>query len=398
MIQAMTPRRQKPTVEYFWALRNVSFKVEKGQTVGLIGPNGSGKSTALKLMAGIIHPTEGQIVINGRVSALLELGSGMHPDLTGRENIFLNGSLLGIDNAEMHRLYDDIVRFAELQRFIDTPVKHYSSGMYMRLGFSVAIHVKPDILLVDEVLAVGDQSFQIKCLERIYDLKKKGATIVVVSHGLESLRGMCSELIWLHNGEVQSEGPADSVMDDYLVRVHHIDEAKREYERQNQAIHESKRVGSGQIEILNVRFLNEAGEKIRSLMTRDPLTVEIEYEAYEPVENPVFGLALHHADGTHINGPNTKQNGLTLGTVNGRGIVRYFVEELPLLPGGYELTVAAYDESISQPFDVHVRAYPLRVNAGGTTENHGLFYIPAEWEHQPAQTAVNASPNGRRPA
>ena len=186
--------------EEFWALRDISFELSEGEMLGIIGPNGAGKSTVLKLISRILEPTIGHIRVNGRVSALLELGAGFHPDLTGRENIYLNGSLLGFSKKEMARLSDDIVAFSELERFIDTPVKHYSSGMYMRLGFAIAINVQPDILLIDEVLAVGDQAFQKKCLDKIKEFKERGIPVIFVSHNLEAVAKLCTKAIWLEEG------------------------------------------------------------------------------------------------------------------------------------------------------------------------------------------------------
>jgi ABC-type polysaccharide/polyol phosphate transport system ATPase subunit len=197
-------RRNNNSHEEFWALQDVSFTVEQGETLGLIGPNGAGKSTALKLISRIIEPTSGQIEVNGQVGALLELGAGFHPDLTGRENIYLNGSILGLSRAQIRRKLDAIIAFAELERFIDVPVKHYSSGMYVRLGFSVAVHTDPEVLLVDEVLAVGDQNFQHKCLERIMEMQRQGITICFVSHGLGEVRRLCSRAVWLDDGMVQA--------------------------------------------------------------------------------------------------------------------------------------------------------------------------------------------------
>ena len=222
----------------------LSFAVEPGDCFGIIGPNGSGKSTALKLMTRILEPTAGRVRVNGRVSALLELGAGFHPDLTGRENIYLNGSVLGIDRKTMSRRLDEIVAFAELERFIDMPVKHYSSGMYMRLGFAIAIHVEPDVLLTDEVLAVGDQSFQTKCMERIGQIKQDGVTIVFVSHSLDAVRGLCNRSVWLDQGRVAAYGPSSDVIDAYLASVAEKEEARLAAERPVEAS-AAERFGSG---------------------------------------------------------------------------------------------------------------------------------------------------------
>ncbi|MBN1134947.1 MAG: ABC transporter ATP-binding protein, partial [Anaerolineae bacterium] len=222
----VTPGRVAPAKgkERFWALRNVSFEIGSSGMVGIIGPNGAGKSTVLKLATRIIEPSAGRISVNGRVSALLELGAGFHPDLTGRENVYLNGSILGFSRAEMDCIFDEIVDFAEMDRFIDVPVKHYSSGMYMRLAFAIAINVRPDILLVDEVLAVGDQAFQARCLDRISEMKRRGVTIVLVTHDLDAVRSLCDRAIWLDEGKIQAEGTVDLVVEKYLNQVHMEDE------------------------------------------------------------------------------------------------------------------------------------------------------------------------------
>ena len=206
----------RPAKEEFWALRDVNFSIYAGEAVGIIGENGSGKSTSLKLVSKILEPTSGSVSVRGKVSALLELGTGFHPDLTGRENIFLNGSLLGISRKEMTKRYGNIVDFSELSEFIDTPIKHYSSGMVMRLAFGVAINVDPDILLTDEVLAVGDEAFQRKCLDYVAELRRGGVTIVFVSHALDAVRSLCKRAIWLDHGRVVADGPSGEVIDRYL--------------------------------------------------------------------------------------------------------------------------------------------------------------------------------------
>lgn len=209
-------RRNNRSYEEFWALRDVSFTVAPGETVGIIGPNGAGKSTILKLIARIIKPSSGRIAVRGRVGALLELGAGFHPDLTGRENIYLNGSIMGLSRAEIRRRLDDIISFAELERFIDVPVKHYSSGMLVRLGFSVAVHTYPEILLIDEVLAVGDAAFQRKCIERIISIKKSGSTILFVSHDMEAIQMLCDRALWLNNGYLMADDVPSVVISKYL--------------------------------------------------------------------------------------------------------------------------------------------------------------------------------------
>lgn len=383
LLRLLRPQRQP--VEEFWALREVSFGVQRGQTVGLIGTNGSGKSTALKLMAGILQPTSGSIRVGGRISALLELGSGMHPDLSGRENIYLNGSLLGIPNREMETRAQEIIRFAELERFIDMPVKHYSSGMYMRLGFSVAIHTRPDILLLDEVLTVGDQSFQSKCIDRIYEMKKRGTTIVMVSHGLEQVRDLCDELVWLKDGVLAGEGSAATILPRYLRDIYETGKVAGQGAWESDSVPEQQRWGTRDVEIRAVRLRNAQNQVGDTFLTNDALTIELDYFAHQRVEDPMFGLALHHVDGTHISGPNNKLAGIAFAPIEGEGTVRYTIPALPLLPGSYEVTVSAYDATGAHAYDVHWRAYPFHVSAGGTAELYGLFHIPAAWSHHSTQ-------------
>jgi len=219
MIGLVKPTRR--SIEEFWVLKDVSFEIRTGETFGIIGPNGAGKSTVLKLMARIIEPTSGEVTVRGRISPLLELGAGFHPELTGRENVYLNAALFGISQAEAEDRYDEIVEFSELQDIIDVPLKHYSSGMYMRLGFAVAANIIPDILLVDEVLAVGDEAFQRKCLRRIEEFRTEGRTIVFVSHDLDTVRRICQRTLWLDHATVQAVGPTDDVVNAYL---HHVNE------------------------------------------------------------------------------------------------------------------------------------------------------------------------------
>lgn len=388
-------RRQTGEEEPFLALNHLSFTLEGGKTIGFIGTNGSGKSTALKVMAGILQPNSGEVLVNGRLSALLELGAGMHPDLTGRENVTLNGSLMGLSNADMQRLFPKIVEFSEIGRFIDMPVKHYSSGMYMRLGFAIATQVQPDILLIDEVLAVGDQNFQNKCFEHLYDMKKRGTSIVLVSHSLDIMREMCDELIWLKDGQIRAQGDTEEVAGAYLHDLH-ADQMKKRKEGPFTPEHleDEHRWGSREVEIKAVYLRNQHGVLTDSFQTGDTLHLELHYNAHKRIEDPMFGLALLHADGTHITGPNNKFAGEDFEAIEGEGIVHYEIPNLPLMPGSYDLTVSAYDHSGTQAYDFHWRAYPFRVNAGGSRDQYGLFAIPATWRHEPLQSPELVYLNG----
>jgi lipopolysaccharide transport system ATP-binding protein len=366
-------RRDNDSRKVFWALRDVSFAVEQGETVGLIGPNGAGKSTALKLISRIIEPTSGRIEVNGRVGALLELGAGFHPDLTGRENIFLNGSILGLSRAQIRRKLDAIIDFAELEYFIDVPVKHYSSGMYVRLGFSVAVNTDPEILLVDEVLAVGDAAFQRKCLDRINDLRRRGVTILFVSHSAETVRAICPRVLWLDNGRLVSDGTAESVVTRYLTHTWATDA-----DRLGPAGEGDRRWGCGRVQIVGVRLLNGDGQEKQLFHVGESLMVEMHYQAENRVERPVFGLAIHRGDGTHVTGPNTRFAGCDIPYVEGAGTIRYTIPSLPLLEGTYIISVSAHNWEDTQGFDYHDRLYSFRI-LPSEGERYGVVTLRGEW-------------------
>jgi ABC-type polysaccharide/polyol phosphate transport system ATPase subunit len=367
--------------EELWALKDVSFAVERGKTLGIIGPNGSGKSTVLKLITRILEPTSGRIDVQGRVSALIELGTGFHPDLTARENVYLNGSLLGFSRKEMRAKFDSIVEFSELEKFIDVPIKHYSSGMHMRLGFAVAIHVDPDILLIDEILAVGDQAFQNKCLGKISELKNHGVTILFVSHDLEAVRNLCPSAIWLEDGVIQERGTTERVIDSYLNTVTTITEARLSQERR--IGNNENRWGSGEVEITEVKFLDAQGKERRAFKTGERIVVRLRYHAHTEVKQPVFGLAIYSSGGVQVNGPNTKFSNYTVESVAGIGEIDYIVDTLPLLEGTYELSAVVYDPDCLHAYDHQHRMYSFIVQRGAVKERYGMIYIPCEWRLRP---------------
>jgi len=371
--------RNRTPAQELWALRDITFAVEKGDTVGLIGPNGAGKSTLLKLITRILEPSSGQIMVKGRVSTLLELGAGFHPEFTGRENVYLNGSILGLTRKEIAEKFDELVAFAELQRFIDVPVKHYSSGMYIRLGFAVAIHVHPEILLIDEVLAVGDESFQGKCLVRIGELQAQGVTILYVSHNLDSVRKICSRALWLDDGVIRADGNPETVVERYLDSVR----AKEGVEPSPAVSEERRRWGSGEAEIVEVKFLDAQGKECDLFTTGQMMRVKIVYRAHKTIRKPVFGVAIYTSDGIHINGPNTRTSGYDIDHIEGEGEVEFVIEHLPLLRGEYEFTAAIYDYNSVHPFDHHHRMYPFKVERGAIAETEGTLYIPCRWRHSP---------------
>ena len=371
-LKAAFIRRRRARYEEFWALRDVSLDVAEGTTFGLIGENGSGKSTLLKCMARILRPDKGSIVARGRISALLELGAGFHAELSGRENIFLNGSILGLSKRQLEERFDEIVEFAGLERFIDTPVKNYSSGMYVRLGFSVAINVDPDILLIDEVLAVGDEDFQRKCMEKFADFKARGKTIVLVSHSLESVRNLCDHVALLEHGELRGLGPATDVIDEYLGVVF--------AGGQHQDAENGIRWGSGEARIERIELLDTSGQTVKRVRTGDTVVFRYHYGATEPIPRPVFGLALHNLEGVWVTGPNTRDADLTLDTLQSRGHLDLRVEHLMLVPGTYDVTATLYDHTLSHAYDHRHRVLRFDVEHGHPREEFGVVSLGGVWE------------------
>ncbi len=333
-------------------------------------------------------------MVDGRVAALLELGAGFHPDLTGRENVYLNGSMMGFGRREMERRLQRIIDFSELGRFVEMPVKHYSSGMYMRLGFATAIHLDAEILLIDEVLAVGDQAFQHKCRDRIADLRRAGVSIALVSHDNEAIRELCDQTVWLEDGQLRAFGATDQIVDDYYASMVAREEARLAAERKAQAAEagieidettepepEPDRWGSREVEIREVELLGPDGEPHEILLTGQPMTVRLHYRAHHRIEQPVFGLAIHREDGLHINGPNSKDAHLDIPYVEGEGHIDWRVDRLALMSGRYELSAAVYDQATVHAYDHHHRRFTLRVRASQVGEQYGLIHMPARWSH-----------------
>jgi ABC-2 type transport system ATP-binding protein len=321
----------------FWALRDVSFDVQAGTTLGLIGHNGSGKSTLLKLIGGILTPTSGTVRRRGRMAALLELGAGFHGDLTGRENVYLNAAILGLSRQQTDRYFDDIVAFSGIEQFIDTQVKFYSSGMYVRLAFSVAIHVDPEILLIDEVLAVGDEAFQRKCMDKIRTFQREGRTIVFVTHGLDTVRELCDRVILLDHGKVVIDG--DPVSAVRTIRDTWQDDAVSEAAARD--IPEAE-LGNGQMTIGSVRMLDSTGTEVNRITPNQPCTFEFEVASPSLVTDWVSGIAIENHLDQLCYGINTGLLGQPLEPVKGDRTVRFHVPHLALGEGHYHLTVAVH--------------------------------------------------------
>ncbi len=381
-------RRGRSSEQEFWALRDVSFDIPKGSFFGIIGHNGSGKSTLLRLCAGIHAPTTGSISVDGRVSALLELGSGFHPDLTGRENVFLNGAMLGLPKKQMASAIDEIAEFSGIGSFIDSPVKIYSSGMHVRLGFAIAVHVEPEILLVDEVLAVGDEEFQRKCFDHIYALRRKGTTIVLVSHDAGTMETLCDEVAWLDHGVLQQVGRPTPTIEAYLNRVNEQENERLSDEREAEIdqvastieVDDATRRGTGEIRITKVTFHEVDGTPRQSASSGDPLIVRLWYEAASRVRHPVFGIGLYHENGTHLSGPNNKLAGVEQPVIEpGSGFVDVEIDRLVLLPGLYFLTTGVYSADVLHCFDSWDRAHKMPVQPGSSSERYGMIELSTRW-------------------
>jgi ABC-2 type transport system ATP-binding protein/lipopolysaccharide transport system ATP-binding protein len=370
--------------EKFAALKGVSFEVPEGKTVSIIGENGSGKSTLLKLLSGISRPTAGEIITRGRISALIELGAGFHPEISGRENIFINGIILGLTKKKIQEKLNDIIRFAELEDFIDNPVKSYSSGMYMRLGFSIAINVDPDILLIDEVLAVGDASFVPKCLDKINEFKRAGKTIIFVSHDLSTVDRISDEVIWLKEGKIEMQGYPKRVIDAYLEYIGKKDEAKAEIQHQEEEEegeeNEEKRWGSREIEINNVKMIDAKGKEKYIYEDDEAFTIEFDVTAHQEETDFVFGVGIYNSEGVHCYGTNTFIEDFKSRSISGKGKIKVHVPALNLINGSYFLDIAAHKRD-GYPFDYHHFQYTFKVTS--TYKDVGITRIPHQWEFSP---------------
>jgi ABC-type polysaccharide/polyol phosphate transport system ATPase subunit len=401
--------------ETFQALRGVSFRVPKGATFGVIGRNGSGKSTLLKCVAGITRPTEGEVKVDGRISALIELGAGFHPEISGRENIFINGIMLGLTKREIQQRFDEIIEFAEMQDFIDAPVKTYSSGMYMRLGFAVAVHVDPEVLLVDEVLAVGDQGFTHKCLDKFAEFRRRNKSILLVTHSLDLVEKFCDEAHWLDKGQTKGEGDPKRVVAAYVIDVEDTEEnelAKAEAARVAAAAKEiaaapppeppavesgegapqgtadesahkdgfksdEGRWGTREIEIMKVTISGPDGEAGHVFQSGDPIEVRMDVSAKEKTNDFVFGLGLFNADNVCVYGTNTNLEEFQPTEIEGDAAVTFKIDHLDLVEGTYRLDLAAH-KADGYPYDYHRLLYTFRVKS--RIRDVGIYRPDHRWE------------------
>ncbi|HEX7150050.1 MAG TPA: ABC transporter ATP-binding protein [Thermoanaerobaculia bacterium] len=388
---ALLRRELKPAADdSVPALRDISFSVHRGEAFGVIGRNGSGKSTLLKIVSGILKPTTGTVQVNGRVAALIELGAGFHPEITGRENIYINGIMLGLSRRDIDQRFDKIVDFAGIGEFLDQPVKTYSSGMYVRLGFAVAVHVDPDVLLIDEVLSVGDEEFSSRCIAKIQEMKYRGVTLLFVTHQLEQVRNLCDRALWLDKGEAEAIGDPARVVDAYLQQiaapvttgapatVTSEEPAPLPEEKPKDPL-EEERWGSGEVLIKRVRLTDHEGRELVALGAGTPVTMEIDVEVRAPQDDFVFGIGIYHADGTCVYGTNTDREGFAAEKLEANGRVKFIMPSLDLVAGTYRIDAAIHTRN-GRAFDY--RRGVLRFVVGSRIHDIGVYRPQHTWKFE----------------
>jgi len=352
----------------FWAVKDVSLCLKSGETLGLIGHNGAGKTTLLRMLNGLIKPDQGRITVRGRMQALIALGAGFNPVLTGRENIYVNASVLGIPKAEIDRRFEQIVEFSGIEEFIDMPVQSYSSGMAVRLGFSVAAHMEPDILLVDEVLAVGDLAFKTKCQVRIQELRESGVAIILVSHNLHTISHVCSRAIAFERGRLIYEGDTEQAIDVYRTSLI----------KSNKGMEEALRAGTGEIRIRKVEILDQADGPRSEIGVGEFAKIRFHYQAMEAVKDPVFNITVHVLNSHQVTGIRTDVDGLRLGTIEGEGYVDILIPQLNLLPNIYTLDAVLFH---SDGFTFYDRVNHItHLTVTGGLQVNGTAFLPHTWQ------------------
>lgn len=385
LVQGLRGMRKLETVS---VLQDVSFRITPGRMVGLIGRNGSGKSTLLRLIGGIGLPDQGQVKVNGRLRALLDLGVGLQPDLTGRENVFISGVIAGLTRRQVQQRFDEIVSFAELETYIDNPLRAYSTGMRMRLGFSIAVHTSPEILLLDEVLAVGDLTFQRKCLNRIAQFKSEGCTIIFVSHDEAQIKRLCDEVIYLREGKLVAHGDTEILVNQYISDASRPAQNAQSLSKTSDSqtsvtgielkLNEN-RFGSLEMQITSVRLLNGTGQPIQDFKSGERLTIEIEYNSPQQIQSPIFSVTIsREKDELKCYDTNTSDGGQSLATVCGPGRIVLHIERLDLAGGQYYVNVGIYEMDWKYAYDYHWKVYSLPVVEGCFTE--GVLSPPQRWD------------------
>jgi lipopolysaccharide transport system ATP-binding protein len=379
-------RGRRTEYDRFNAVDGVTFDVQPGQVLGIIGRNGSGKSTLLKLLARILEPDGGELGLDGRVSALLEVGAGFHQEYSAIENIFLSGAIYGVPRAALERRVDDIVRFAELERFAHNPVKTYSSGMFARLGFAIAVNVDPDILLIDEVLAVGDQSFQARCLDRMLEFRDAGKTIVFVTHDLSSVEAFCDRAIWMDAGRIRDDGLPHHVIRSYVTEVNAGDivwNAEDVKTRGAAAAEHTPLKPAAPAGLVRMAFVDEAGVEQEMFPNGGPLRVQVHYRAHEPIRSPVCEIRIDNQHQVHVTTVSNRIGGLQLDddVPAGEAFFEWTIEDLALTPGTYYFSPRLLDHTGALVYDEHETWYRLRIHAGAYHERHGVAILPGRWRH-----------------
>lgn len=376
--------------EYRQVLRGISFEVKKGEAVGLIGHNGCGKSTTLKLLTRILYPDSGSVSIQGRVSSLIELGAGFHPDLSGRENIYINAAIFGLKREEIDRRLADIIAFSELEDFIDNPVRTYSSGMYMRLAFSVAINVDAEVLLIDEILAVGDANFQAKCFNKLKEIKAKGTTIVIVSHALGQIEQICERSIWIHEGLIRMDGSPREVHPVYLdyMGQKRQEIAEKEAVRKGETVEgqpkeeaaggqDNKRWGNGHARIQKIQLSDQTGKDKTVFETGEDIWIRLEYRIKQKVENAVFGIGIFNSDGLQCYGTNTRIDQLEEFDLSEDGVMELQLRHVMLMPGIYTLDLAI-ESDMGIPVDYYREAVTIEFYS--KVSDVGLIRVDHDWK------------------
>jgi homopolymeric O-antigen transport system ATP-binding protein len=375
--EAVTQRKRHTRYDEFQALKNVSLDIARGSTFGIVGHNGSGKSTMLKLLSNIHKPTSGRIEVRGRVSAMLELGAGFHPELSGRENIYLNGAILGLNRKRIDAAMDDIIEFSGLGDFIEAPVKVYSSGMYVRLGFSIAVNLDPEILIVDEIVAVGDEEFQRRCFDYMMKLRRSGVTIIVVTHSMALVEQLCDRAAWLDHGEIKAIGSPNEVIKGYLTTVN-----AAESERLGQQIRidgDTVRRGTGEVEIDRVEFIDAVGHVGVTGRNSELFTARIHYSVKTPIERPIFSLGFLNEKKVYVAGPNSTSSKLSIDRLESDGYVDFTVDALTLAPGNYDVSASVTDSSMQHVYDQREGAFALTVQPGQAANVPGVVSMDGNW-------------------
>ena len=363
-----------------YALKDINLSIEKGKTIGIIGHNGSGKSTLLKVISKIYQPDSGQIKVNGRISSLIELGAGFHPDFSGKENVFIYGIILGLSKKEIKKRFEQIVQYADIEKFIDAPVRTYSSGMYMRLAFSVAVNINPDILLIDEVLAVGDEAFKQKCYKRIEEFQKKEKTMLIVSHDLQAIEKWCEEVIWLSQGSIQGIGNPKHIIDTYKKSVvtNTNDNASGDASQySNISLEHGRRWGSKEIEIIAIKLLDKTSKERSSYSTGEKMIIEINFKVNTEVTEPVFGFAIYRPDGLCCYGSNTDIERIHIADLKKDGTLSLEIDRLNLIEGVYHLDIAVHDRS-DHAYDFLSRCLSFIVNSD--VKDTGIIRLNHKWK------------------